>query len=264
MGKYSGILICSDFDGTLYDGKQIPENNMQAIRELREGGGLFTVVSGRTSEFLRDFFGEYKLGVPTVNYNGAVIYDLDNDIVVSESFMGGLTAELAKRCLAVSKSAINAIFCPPNKTIRIPVGSPELITQELCDNTYKYLIELPLDVSKEASEEDFKAIKEIVGDEYALVRSSHHLIELLDKRFTKASASLFLKEYTGAHTLICVGDFENDLDMIKAADIGYAVANAAESVKTAADRVTVSVKEGAIAAIMDDIKSGICKQNITI
>ena len=35
MGKYSGILLCSDFDGTLFDGEKIPENNLKAIREFR-------------------------------------------------------------------------------------------------------------------------------------------------------------------------------------------------------------------------------------
>ena len=259
MGKYSGVLICSDFDGTLYDGKKIPENNMQAIRELREGGGLFTVVSGRDYRFLRDFFGEYKLGVPVVNYNGAVIYDLDNDRVVRESLMEGLTTKLAKRCLAVSKAAINAIFCLPSETIRIPADSPESITAELCENTYKFLIELPQKVSKEISDETFDAISEVVGNDYSLVRRSYHLIEILDKRLTKASAALFLKEYTGSHTLICVGDFENDLDMIKAADIGYAVANASDNVKAAADKITVSVKEGAIASIVRDLSAMECK-----
>ena len=40
--------------------------------------------------------------------------------------------------------------------------------------------------------------------------------------------------------------------MIKYADIGYATANAAENVK-AADRVTVSNRDGAIAAIIKDL-----------
>ena len=86
-----------------------------------------------------------------------------------------------------------------------------------------------------------------------VVRSSYHLIEILDKRLTKAGAALFLKEYTGAHTLICVGDFENDIDMIKSADIGYAVENAAPAVKLVADRITCSAKDGAIAKIIEEI-----------
>ena len=55
------------------------------------------------------------------------------------------------------------------------------------------------------------------------------------------------------HTVIAVGDYENDISMIKYADIGYATANAAENVKAAADRVTVSNRDGAIAAIIKDL-----------
>lgn len=259
MGKYSGVLICSDFDGTLYDGRQIPENNMQAIRELREGGGLFTVISGRPPMFLHDYFEEYSFGVPVGALNGAVLYDLDNERIVRESFMEGLTPDFAKRCLAVAKASINAIVFSFEKELRIPSSSPELITEELCKNTYKYLVELPRDVSKQVSDENFRAVAEVVGDKYDLVRSSYHLIEILDKRLTKARAALFLKEYTESHTLICVGDFENDLDMIRVADIGYAVANASENVKAVADKITVSAKEGAIASIVRDLDRVECK-----
>jgi HAD superfamily hydrolase (TIGR01484 family) len=259
MGKYSGILICTDFDGTLYDGRKIPENNVQAIREFREGGGLFSVISGRLPIFFREFFENYKFGVPVGALNGAIVYDADNQAVVRDSFMEGLTPDFAKRCLAVAKDSINAIFFSFERELRIPSSSPELITEELCKNSYKYLVELPRNVSKEVSEEYFRAIAEVVGDRYTLVRSSYHLVEILDKRLTKASTALFLKEYTGSHTLICVGDFENDLDMIKAADIGYAVANAEEGVKPEADKVTVSARDGAIASIIRDLDVEECK-----
>ena len=58
---------------------------------------------------------------------------------------------------------------------------------------------------------------------------------------------------TGAHTLICVGDFENDIDMVRDADIGYAVENAVDELKAVADRITVNVNDGAIAKIIEDI-----------
>ena len=53
--------------------------------------------------------------------------------------------------------------------------------------------------------------------------------------------------------LVCVGDFENDFDMVRDADIGYAVANAADSLKGVADRITVSARDGAIARIIEEL-----------
>ena len=54
----------------------------------------------------------------------------------------------------------------------------------------------------------------------------------------------------GRKTLICVGDYENDIPMIKEADIGYAVANACEPLKKAADRITKESAGKAIAEII--------------
>ena len=50
-----------------------------------------------------------------------------------------------------------------------------------------------------------------------------------------------------------IGDFDNDLPLVSQADIGYAVANAVESVKAAADRITVSCDEHAIAKIIYEL-----------
>ena len=74
----------------------------------------------------------------------------------------------------------------------------------------------------------------------------------------KGNAVRKLRELLGGreviHTVVCVGDYENDLSMIEYADIGYAVANAIQPVKDAADRVTVSNREHALARIINDLE----------
>ena len=59
--------------------------------------------------------------------------------------------------------------------------------------------------------------------------------------------------------LVGVGDYENDLTLIRDADIGYAVENATSSLKAIADRVTVSVNECAIAKIIEDLEREFAK-----
>ena len=253
MGKYSGFLLCSDFDGTLFDGEKIPENNLKAINEFRKEGGLFTVISGRNTIFLTPFFVGYEFGVPTGNLNGAVIYDIDNGKIIRESFMYGLTRDLALSYANAAGTYDNVIFFPKGDLFRVSKREVQSITDVYCETTYKFIIELRYDVSPAESDAVYQRVKNAVGDKFVVARSSYHLIEILDKRLTKASAALFLKEYTGSHTLVCVGDFENDADMISVADIGYAVENAEENVKSIADRVTVDVKDGAIAKIISEL-----------
>ena len=52
MGKFDGILLCSDFDMTLAQNEIISPENAAAIRYFTENGGKFTIVSGRHPGFL--------------------------------------------------------------------------------------------------------------------------------------------------------------------------------------------------------------------
>lgn len=54
-------------------------------------------------------------------------------------------------------------------------------------------------------------------------------------------------------TIIGVGDYENDLSLIRMADIGIAVENAVDSLKQAADRVTIKNTDNAIAHIIHQL-----------
>ena len=53
-----------------------------------------------------------------------------------------------------------------------------------------------------------------------------------------------------------MGDYFNDIPMLKKAKVGIAVANALPEVKAAADYVTVSNEEHAITKIISDIEEG--------
>ena len=78
-------------------------------------------------------------------------------------------------------------------------------------------------------------------------------MEILSIPGSKGEATLKVKKLTGAHTLITVGDYENDIPMIVSADIGYAVGNAVDGLKHVADRVTVNQEECALAQIIKDL-----------
>jgi hydroxymethylpyrimidine pyrophosphatase-like HAD family hydrolase len=99
--------------------------------------------------------------------------------------------------------------------------------------------------------------KKYENDAVEIVRSYRSCIELISEFGSKRTASHKLKEALGAHTLICVGDFENDISMIEGADIGYAVDNACEALKAVADRITVHAQDGAIRAIVEAIEKSL-------
>ena len=63
------------------------------------------------------------------------------------------------------------------------------------------------------------------------------------------------------HTTVCVGDYENDISMLRHADIAYAVENAIDEVKAVADRITVHHNEDALAHIIADLEKEAIKHN---
>jgi hydroxymethylpyrimidine pyrophosphatase-like HAD family hydrolase len=59
-----------------------------------------------------------------------------------------------------------------------------------------------------------------------------------------------------ARTLIACGDYENDIPMLKAADIAICPANAMDEVKKICDFVLCDCDEGLIADIIEHIEAG--------
>ena len=54
MGRFSNVLLASDFDHTLTDmSGQIPARNLEAIAAFQAEGGIFTVASGRSIPMFR-------------------------------------------------------------------------------------------------------------------------------------------------------------------------------------------------------------------
>ena len=55
MGKFDGVLICTDLDGTLLrNDKSISADNKAAIDYFKAEGGRFTFVTGRTPNCVDD------------------------------------------------------------------------------------------------------------------------------------------------------------------------------------------------------------------
>mgnify|MGYP000942292473 FL=1 len=92
-------------------------------------------------------------------------------------------------------------------------------------------------------------------DKINRVFSHEYYLEFLKKDVSKGTALKYIKqmeEYRN-RAVIAVGDFDNDLEMIKSADYGIAVDNARECVKQVADKVIVSNDQDAIYHIIHNI-----------
>ena len=65
MGKFDGILICTDLDGTLLrSDKTISRENLEAIEHFKSEGGYFTFITGRMPYFVGDMLEKARPNAP--------------------------------------------------------------------------------------------------------------------------------------------------------------------------------------------------------
>ena len=252
MGKYDGILLCSDFDSTLAIHGEVSDENAAAIRYFMENGGMFTMVSGRSATFFKRFENMFKPNTYICGYNGAIISDIDERDIVYQSFIRETLKEKHMRICREVEGIIrfDLFFKDEVVCIRMAEIDYDYLAKLMEEDIYKIVYGVSDEISNAAKAQ----IEEIIDDPaYVVTRSSLRSIEIQNAEACKGRAARRLADIVGAKKLVCVGDFENDITMIESADVGYAVANACESLKAVADRVTVDARENALAAVIEEI-----------
>ena len=152
-------------------------------------------------------------------------------------------------------------FCKENKTMehfRQTTGLPHLISHYL--DVQEPIAKIIFGSDRE---EDILATARVLdahplADSFAFTRSAHSLYEILPKGSHKGIALTKLAEHLNLdrRKTVAIGDYDNDVGMFRAAGVGIAVSNASERALRAADLVTVSNEEHAIARIISDIEQG--------
>jgi len=99
----------------------------------------------------------------------------------------------------------------------------------------------------EATERELRASG--MTDGLHLIRSGDHFIDIMHQDASKGSALLQFANSLGVkrERIMAIGNYFNDLEMIKLAGLGIAMDNSPREVKEAADGVTASNNEHGVA-----------------
>ncbi len=265
----SKIVFFSDMDGTLLStDKKLSEENASAIARLRDAGGMFTPATGRVIQATRHYFKPFGLDCPTILCNGGMIYDCGTNSVKWSEYLPvqkalSMVEELLKRFPEAC-----AEICTPDDIYDVNINDQEKhhwkiggFTAKICgsldevpkENWCKILFAMP-------SESTAPFAECALGLDYAsdveYVKSSEIFYEMLPKNCTKGYALNKFKELYGLTdcVTVAIGDFYNDLEMLKAADFSACPSNAPDDVKAVCDFVcTVDNDHGAVAQVIDHI-----------
>lgn len=271
MGKFDGVLLCSDMDDTLLTtDKKISDENKSALEYFMLEGGYFAFATGRVPKGARLGMKYIVPNAPIICYNGAGIYDYREEKLLWSRSLDKDASDVVKLIEKnVPHAAIevctkdNVYCCRTNRIIR-----RQFEIEQFEDNYIDFR-----DITEEwvkaifmVETEEMPALRSLIAESefaggYNYIQSSPNYYEMLPKGASKGDAMRELAKLLGIapkHT-IGVGDNENDLTMVSMAGIGVAVANAIPEVRSAADYITVDNDHSAIKAVIESVEKGIMK-----
>ena len=265
MGKFTGILLASDMDGTLYGhtGRILPADR-EAISYFIAGGGTFTVATGRTRISLKPLLPQLEINAPALLANGALAYDyLIGETLFEQNLEGGYLHAANIVAREFPEAAVEVHSPDDIKTFRPNEGSVAHMAY-ICELTKEIarledapppwlkivFIEKPEYIAKVRT-----FISERFGGEYALMSAYSWFLEFLHKNANKGAALERLSVILGfkRENVYCIGDADNDLSMLTRFK-GFAPDNAEPEVKAAAAQTVCDCDSGAVAQAIEWIE----------
>ncbi len=252
--KYDGILLCSDFDGTLAYEATISQENIDAIKMFQANGGKFTLATGRAPAFIAEKFKDIKVNAPLISINGSAIYDMQADKLLYTACLDdpsafALDIYMNERCYQANVFAedLKVAYFKKEKA-----GSAEAFAKKMTEGGFLKIVFVFDDTETPVLLGNM--LRPLYSDKFYFARSWAYSLEVNSIKGSKGAALNRIKKMLPDVKLtVGAGDYENDISLIECADIGYAVENSVDEVKQVADRITVSCREHAIAKIIYDL-----------
>ena len=274
MGKFDGVLLCSDYDNTIVDTaavmrgeieESLPgERTVKAVEYFMAEGGRFAVATGRALAAFVNHAGEVPMNAPAILYNGAALYDFSTKTYLETDYLNEKAMERAQAVLE-RWSGIGAEAY--NDALDIPTVQPNAITrrhQHMAHTgvrEYPRLTDVPGPVGKLLLEGDRgeleKAHAYLTGQpwsgEYEVIFSGANLLEMTAKGSNKGAMVRRLAERLGISLdhVYCIGDETNDISMLSLSKEGFAPANCVQAVKDCGATIVADKNHDALADVID-------------
>ena len=263
-------LMAIDVDGTLFnDRKEITKAVNDAIQAAKAKDVKVVICTGRPIGGVRPIIEELKLtddNEYVITYNGALVQNTYTNEVVSEN---SLTVSNLKVLYELSKDLNSPMhffnseqIYTPNKDI-----SNYTVYESYANQVplhYRMIEEIPEDMlipkvmfvdEPERLTKIIAAIPDSIREKYTMVQSAPFFLEIFHLSVNKGNAVKQLAEKLSIKRkeIICIGDGENDLEMVKYAGCGVAMGNAIPSVKEVAEFHTLSNNDNGVAYAIEQL-----------
>lgn len=269
MGLFDGCLLACDIDGTLIFNDYIPQINIDKIKYFVSEGGVFSLATGRTAGAISHITDRIECISASIVANGSMIYDIKNDKPLYEVFVPKSDCCIVKAVLDGCKTV--GIEAHVGKKVIVLQQSQETIDHKNYENLDVLLLDYEAALQYNwnkviylfANDDESRKTKTIISgfdhnsqfaDTSAIIAGRRrYYYEHVAQNVSKATTLKILCEKLNIKNNCCyaIGDYYNDVEMIKVADIGAALIDSPDEVKNAADIVVGTAQNGAVAEFID-------------
>lgn len=271
MGRFSGCLLASDYDATLTNSEGIiPDEVRAAVKEYMNEGGLFTVCTGRTRQGFHAYSPEL-VNAPVLLANGAMAYDFRNDKIM---FVHGIEKEDADVIRKIAFGFKGAGVEMYSSTFKSYVIHPDernrshfafqyidyITIDDVPDELFP-AVKVMVSIGKERCTEFMNYLDSIDMGGIKYIPQHGDFIEMVSKNTDKGKGLMELAACLGIekNKVFSIGDGTNDVDMLKAAYVGFVPENGCEEAKEAGNVIVKSNDEFAVADAISKIEEIIKK-----
>lgn len=282
VGDVTAGLLVTDLDGTLMDSTgRIPRRCVEAVRALRSRGVQFTLATGRTARSASVYARMLGIDIPIIVYNGARVEACWPEDAVSSSQVV-LAGQLPTACclplvkLARDTPDVQAVVHIENQLYAERVDA--LVAKHLrhdgvacsvvddlvepllpggCTKVCLFSTPDRLEWFRTAYLRELCSAFDVgpdqVGGLVSVVTSEPYLLEILPPGCNKGSGLRALCRFLQLppSRVVAVGDGPNDIEMIRVAGVGAAVANAHPALKEASDLMVASNDDCGVAELAE-------------
>lgn len=278
MGIFSGWLLASDIDGTLMNNGIVDERSKAKISRFIDEGGVFSLSTGRTPGAVNTVLRQLDKISPSVMGNGTMIYDFNSEKLLynltlpeeDKWVIKAVSEELGDLGIEIH-SGKDVFVINENESSRLHEKYEEMAVKRV---SFEEVAALPWTKVLVALniKDDFLRVKEIIERDEVnseLLNTTaridgrdYNYVEQIPVGTSKASALRELCKILNIKKGCCcaIGDYYNDLEMLKAADISACPIESPDDIKAHADLICSKAEDGAVADFIDYIENIIRKE----
>lgn len=257
-------LIAMDLDDTLLtDDLTVSEPTRQAMADAISRGVRITIATGRMFDSAQKIARQVGLNVPIITYQGSLIKNLmDEEVLYERSVPISVATRIYEYCIAnglhLQTYIDDKLYAPEENDKLLGYAAQSKIPYTI-EPDFSKIIGHPKQTKMLVIDEPSRLdallpeVRSLFGNEVYVTKSKPNYLEFMHLEGTKGHALRFLAAHYGIpmEETIAIGDAMNDHEMVEAAGLGVAMANAVPALKAIADYVTLSNNDDGIKHVLD-------------